>query len=68
MSNNRERETRKWLLFNKQEWLLNPLIKFTEEEIDAADERGFIATRCGIDCYLARPVEVFTSNFFIHGK
>lgn len=49
--------SRPFLVFNKQEWLMSPLIKFTEEEIDNADEKGFIATRGGVDCYLARKLE-----------
>lgn len=46
-----------YLIFNKQGWLMNPLIKWTEEEIDNADEKGFIGTKCGVDCYLARKVK-----------
>lgn len=46
------------LIFNKEEWLTNPLIKWTEQEIDNADKKGFIGTRYNIDCYLARKVSV----------
>lgn len=49
--------SRTFLVFNRQEWLMNPLIKFTEEELDNADDVGFIATKGGVDCYLARKVE-----------
>ena len=45
---------RLFLVFNKQEWLRFDLFKVTEEEIDNADEKGFIVTRCDVDCYLAR--------------
>lgn len=36
---------------------MSPLIKFTEEEIDNADEKGFIASRGGVDCYLAKKLD-----------
>lgn len=49
--------SRPFLVFNKQEWLMSPLIKFTEEEIDNADEKGFIASRGGVDCYLAKKLD-----------
>lgn len=50
-----------YLFLNRWEWLENPLIKWTEEEIDGADERGFIGNKYGIDCYLSRPLPVFYS-------
>ncbi len=48
-----------FLVFNKQEWLNYPDIffKWTEEEIDNADEKGYIGTKCGVDCYLARKLK-----------
>ena len=41
-----------FLVHNKISWLHHPFIKWTEAEIDGADERGFIGTKHGIDCYL----------------
>ena len=40
-----------FLVLNKGEWLTMKI--FTEEEIDAADKRGFIATKNGVDCYVS---------------
>ena len=54
-------EERKWLVFNKQEWLYNPLFKWTEEELDNANDKGFIGTKDGVDCYLARKVEAIST-------
>lgn len=59
---NTQRETPKpyVLIFNKGEWLMNPIFQWTEEEIDAADSRGFIGTKNGVDCYLARRIEAMS--------
>lgn len=42
---------------NRHEWLsgINSIMhKFTEEELQAADEKGFIKCVHGVDCYLSR--------------
>lgn len=44
------------LVHNKQEWLRDSLMEWSEQEIDAADEKGLIGTKYGVDCYLSRPV------------
>ena len=51
-----------FLVFNKQEWLMNPIIKWTEEEIDNADEKGFIGTKGDVDCYLARKLNSLSTG------
>ena len=43
-----------FLIHNKTEWLHHPLIKWTEEEIDAADDLDYIGKKFGIDCYVSR--------------
>ena len=53
------RDQRIYLVFNKVEWLSNPLWTWTEEELDNADENGLIGTKDGIDCYLARKIKVY---------
>ncbi len=47
-----------FIIFNKSEWLLDKDFKWSEEEIDNANEIGLIGTKYGIDCYVTRPVEV----------
>ena len=49
--------TTKFLVFNKQEWLNAPYFRWTEEELENADEKGFIGTKYEVDCYLSRPIK-----------
>ena len=58
-----EQETKRapenfYLVFSKKSWLNYKYFGFTEQELDNADEKGFIQTRHNIDCYLARPLTV----------
>jgi hypothetical protein len=47
-----------YLVFNRSEWLSDTtMFKFTEEDLDNADEDGFIMSRFGINCYLSRPIK-----------
>lgn len=39
-----------FLVFTRKEWIVYGW--FTFEELDAADEKGFIGNRYGVDCYL----------------
>ena len=45
-----------YLIYNKEEWLigLGSIFKWTEQEIDNADEKGLIGRKFGVDCYLSR--------------
>lgn len=43
-----------FLVLNKYEWLATGW--FTEEELEAADERGLIATKNGTDCYITKHI------------
>lgn len=52
------KEENYWLLFNKQQWLMDSIFNWTEEELDNADEKGYIGTKFGTDCYLARRLKV----------
>lgn len=46
-----------YLIYTKKEWLSEKLIfRWTEKEIDDADEKGLIGRKFGIDCYITRPV------------
>lgn len=46
------------LVFNYYEWERSGW--FTKEELDSASDNGFIDTKFGVACYLARPVLVTT--------
>lgn len=54
------------LVFNRSEWI--GFRYFTEEEIDNADEKGFIGVKHGVRCYLARPVKVNYEKGYEKGK
>ena len=54
------------LVYNKHDWLVHSIIKWTEEEIDNADERGFIGTVFGVDCYVSKSLN--TNNLFKRNK
>lgn len=50
-----------FLVFNKKWWQLEREHKvlgynWTDEELDNADEKGFIGSKFGVDCYLTRPL------------
>lgn len=47
----------KCLVYNKREWQSDPVFNWTDEEIDNADEKGFIGTKYGVDCYVTRFIE-----------
>jgi len=44
-----------FLIFNKKEWTNSPFM-WTKKELDNADEKGFIGTACGIDCYITKKI------------
>lgn len=45
-----------YLIYNRQEWLtgFGSIFKWTEQELDNANENGLIGRKCGIDCYLSK--------------
>lgn len=59
LEDNIDRNLPLFCVHNRYEWLsgLNSMeTKFTEEEINEAEEDGFIKTFKGVDCYLARSI------------
>lgn len=51
-----ERKAYNPIIFNKSYWMNDTLFKWTEEEIDNADN-GYIGTKYGIDCYITNPLQ-----------
>lgn len=49
-----------FLVFNREEWLTQGM--FTEDELNMADNYGFIAKKDGVNCYLARPAPMITTS------
>lgn len=42
------------VVLTKYQWLHNRIFNWTQEEIDKADDKGFIGHKFGFDCYLVR--------------
>jgi len=53
-----------YLVFNRNEWELHRLagmgFDFTDEELEKGmkDERNFLGSRNGVDCYISVPLKV----------
>ena len=43
-----------YLIYPKRWWLVDPIFKWSEEDINNADEKGFIGSKNGVDCYLTK--------------
>jgi len=47
-----------FLSFSKAIWKIDILFNWTEQEIENADEYGYIGTKYGIDCYINKLLKV----------
>lgn len=45
-----------FLVYSKTYWISEPIFKWSEKEIDNADDKGLIGTKFGIDCYLSKDI------------
>lgn len=45
-----------YLVYNKAEWLQNTIFNWSEQEIYNANEKGYIGTRYGVDCYVCKSI------------
>lgn len=56
-----DRETGQLFVIHPKElWKIEPIFKWTIEEIENADDKGLIGRKYGIDCYISRHLPTTT--------